>query len=120
MKFYSDVTNKLYETEEELNAAELAIKKAEAKKKAAEKARQEKETEAKKAAARDIKVFIDMRDKWVAAHEALNKIEDEIDIYIDKFAKKYANHPAVLLATQIALQKLIDGLEIDIDVELGD
>ena len=73
MKFYSEVTKKLYETEEELNKAENAVKEAEAKKAEAAKNKKEEakvveDTFKARNAAR-----IEYNTKVVAARKAYNE-----------------------------------------------
>lgn len=113
MKFYSDVTKKLYDTEEELNAAELNVKTSALKAK-------EEERKLNEAIEKDIKTLNKLKDKYVAAKEEINKINDEIDKFIDNFIEKHSSDPLLIYATQIALEieKMLDGYDVKINCKL--
>lgn len=103
MKFYSEKTGLLYNTEAELNAAEIKVAKKEAEKKEQE--------EAKKALYKDevvaekikdiittIKKFSSIRAKYL---EEMDKSWDETQGLIDKFFKDYKDYKPA----QVALEK---------------
>ncbi len=85
MKYYSDVTKKLYETAEELNKAETAIVKAEQERKAAlakKQAEQAKLKEQRAARAQEVTEAIRVRD------EAQKKVNE----LVNKFVKDYGSY----------------------------
>lgn len=73
MKFYSEVTKKLYETEEELNKAENAVKEAEAKKAEAAKNKKEEAKVVEDAFKARNAARIEYNTKVVAARKAYNE-----------------------------------------------
>ena len=85
MKYYSDVTRKLYETAEELNKAETAVVKAEQERKAAlekKQAEQAKLKEQRAARAQEVTEAIRVRD------EAQKKVNE----LINNFVKDYGSY----------------------------
>lgn len=85
MKYYSDVTRKLYETAEELNKAETAVVKAEQERKAAlekKQAEQAKLKEQRAARAQEVTEAIRVRD------EAQKKVNE----LVNKFVKDYGSY----------------------------
>ena len=109
MKFYSEKTGLLYNTEEELNAAEIKIAKKEAEEK--------KQEEAKKALYKDevvagkikdiinnIKKFSSVRDKYL---EEMDNVEKETQNLIDKFFKDYSDYKPAKIALSKATTDLL-------------
>lgn len=85
MKYYSDVTKRLYDTAEELNKAETAVIKAEQERKAAlekKQAEQAKLKEQRAARAQEITDAIKARD------EAQKKVNE----LVNKFVKDYGSY----------------------------
>lgn len=85
MKYYSDVTRKLYETAEELNKAETAVVKAEQERKAAlekKQAEQAKLKEQRAARAQEVTEAIRVRD------EAQKKVNE----LVNNFVKDYGSY----------------------------
>lgn len=85
MKYYSDLTRKLYETAEELNKAETAVVKAEQERKAAlekKQAEQAKLKEQRAARAQEVTEAIRVRD------EAQKKVNE----LINNFVKDYGSY----------------------------
>ena len=85
MKYYSDVTKKLYETAEELNKAETAVVKAEQERKAAlekKQAEQAKLKEQRAARAQEVTEAIRVRD------EAQKKVNE----LVNNFVKDYGSY----------------------------
>lgn len=85
MKYYSDVTKKLYDTAEELNKAETAVVKAEQERKAAlekKQAEQAKLKEQRAARAQEVTEAIRVRD------EAQKKVNE----LVNNFVKDYGSY----------------------------
>lgn len=85
MKYYSDVTKRLYDTAEELNKAETAVVKAEQERKAAlakKQAEQAKLKEQRAARAQEVTEAIRVRD------EAQKKVNE----LVNKFVKDYGSY----------------------------
>lgn len=98
MKFYSEITKKLYGSEAEVNAAELAFQK-EKEKKVAEQTKKDTEN---RAIAAEIKKILDQLDH-------IDDLESKLMNDIDQYASKYkANKPAIW-----ALLKVIDKQDKD-------
>ena len=85
MKFYSEVTKKLYDTEAELNDAEIAIKKAECEKKA-------RETKLKNERAARAKVVDAAFEDYRKAKEIAKKKYSDANALLDAFVKDYGTY----------------------------
>ena len=85
MKFYSEVTKKLYDTEAELNDAESAIKKAECEKKA-------RETKLKNERAARAKVVDAAFEDYLKAKETAKKKYSDANALLDAFVKDYGTY----------------------------
>ena len=94
MKFYSEITNTIYNTEEELNRAELNATqmKMKVKAKKIEEAKAKEETNKK----------IAMEIKHILS------LIDELRECIDQFIKDHNNDKAALLSLSYAYQRIID------------
>ena len=85
MKFYSEVTKKLYDTEADLNDAESAIKKAECEKKA-------RETKLKNERAARAKVVDAAFEDYRKAKEIAKKKYSDANDLLDAFVKDYGTY----------------------------
>lgn len=85
MKFYSEITKKLYDTEADLNDAENAIKKAECEKKA-------RETKLKNERAARAKVVDAAFEDYRKAKEIAKKKYSNANALLDAFVKDYGNY----------------------------
>ena len=85
MKFYSEVTKKLYNTEAELNDAEAAIKKAECEKKA-------RETKLKIERAERAKGVDAAFEDYRKAKEIAKKKYSDANALLDAFVKDYGTY----------------------------
>ena len=85
MKFYSEVTKKLYDTEADLNDAESAIKKAEYEKKA-------RETKLKNERAARAKVVDAAFEDYRKAKEIAKKKYADANALLDAFVKDYGTY----------------------------
>ena len=85
MKFYSEVTKKLYDTEAELNDAETVIKKAECEKKA-------RETKLKNERAARAKVVDAAFEDYRKAKEIAKKKYSDANALLDAFVKDYGTY----------------------------
>lgn len=85
MKFYSEVTKKLYDTEADLNDAESAIKKAESEKKA-------RETKLKNERAARAKVVDAAFEDYRKAKEIAKKKYSDANDLLDAFVKDYGTY----------------------------
>ena len=85
MKFYSEVTKKLYDTEADLNDAESAIKKAESEKKA-------RETQLKNERAARAKVVDAAFEDYRKAKEIAKKKYSDANALLDAFVKDYGTY----------------------------
>ena len=85
MKFYSEVTKKLYDTEADLNDAESAIKKAECEKKA-------RETKLKNERAARAKIVDAAFEDYREAKEIAKKKYSDANDLLDAFVKDYGTY----------------------------
>lgn len=85
MKFYSEVTKKLYDTEADLNDAESQIKKAECEKKA-------RETKLKNERAARAKVVDAAFEDYRKAKETAKKKYSDANALLDAFVKDYGTY----------------------------
>ena len=85
MKFYSEITKKLYDTEADLNDAESTIKKAECEKKA-------RETKLKNERAARAKVVDAAFEDYRKAKEIAKKKYSDANDLLDAFVKDYGTY----------------------------